>query len=171
MGIGKMAKSLNCSVEQAKVITGKYDKALPYLRTLMTQCSTTIKRRGYIKTILGRRLYNDKPIYDKKLNKEEQKLVKEYLKGKIFKDLMPAKNDYVDSKVTKLYFDSNATHQDEESCEGVANITHSLHSDATTQKMLSIALSGYMAGKKVRAYSKSSGSCEVELISLQEAYF
>lgn len=79
--------------------------------------------------------------------------------------------DYVDSKVTKLYFDSNATHQDEESCEGVANITHSLHSDATTQKMLSIALSGYMAGKKVRAYSKSSGSCEVELISLQEAYF
>ena len=79
--------------------------------------------------------------------------------------------DFSNDKTTKIYFDSNATHQDEAACQGVAVITHSLHDEATSQKMLSIALSGYMAGKKVRAYSKSSGSCEVDLISVQETYF
>jgi len=79
--------------------------------------------------------------------------------------------DLPSTKVTKIYFNSDATHQDEASCQGVATITHSLHDESTAQKMLSIALSGYMAGKKVRAYSSTSGSCEVELISVQETYF
>ena len=79
--------------------------------------------------------------------------------------------DFPTNKTTKIYFDNNSTHKDEVECEGVAVITHSLHDPDATQKMLSIALSAYMAGKKVRAYSTANGSCEVELISLQEKYF
>ena len=79
--------------------------------------------------------------------------------------------NFSNSKVTKIYFDSDATHQAEQACQGVAKITHSLHDEATAQKMLSIALSGYMSGKKVRAYSEKKGSCEVALISVQETYF
>ncbi len=79
--------------------------------------------------------------------------------------------DFPDDKVTRIYFNSDATHQDETSCQGVGIITRSLHDEATTQKMLSIALSGYMSGKKVRAYSLASGSCEIQLISVQDTYF
>ena len=79
--------------------------------------------------------------------------------------------DFPDDKVTRIYFNNDATHQDEASCQGVGIITHSLHDEATTQKMLSIALSGYMSGKKVRAYSLASGSCEIYLISVQDTYF
>jgi len=79
--------------------------------------------------------------------------------------------DLAANKSTKIYFDNNSSHKDEVECQGVAVITHSLHDDGASQKMLSVALSAYMAGKKVRAYSGSNGSCEVELISLQETYF
>ena len=79
--------------------------------------------------------------------------------------------DFSNSKVTRIYLNDNATHKTETSCEGVANITHSAHDEATAQKMLSVALSAYMAGKKVRIYSEVAGRCEVSLISVQESYF
>jgi hypothetical protein len=79
--------------------------------------------------------------------------------------------DFSNSKVTKIYFNDDVTRKIEVDCNGVANITHSAHDEATSQKMLSVALSAYMAGKKVRIYSQASGSCEVGLISVQETYF
>jgi len=79
--------------------------------------------------------------------------------------------DFSNSKVTRIYLNDNASRQIEESCKGIADITHSAHDEATSQKMLSVALSAYMAGKKVRIYSEVTGSCEVSLISVQESYF
>ncbi len=79
--------------------------------------------------------------------------------------------DFSNSKVTKIYLNDDATRKTEASCNGVADITHSAHDEATAQKMLSIALSAYMAGKKVRVYSEVAGSCEVSLISVQDTYF
>lgn len=79
--------------------------------------------------------------------------------------------DYSSYKVTKLYFGSDATHLDESSCQGVADITHSLHDDKTLNQMVSVALAAYMSGKKVRAYSQGSGSCEADLVTVQNTYF
>jgi hypothetical protein len=79
--------------------------------------------------------------------------------------------DFPDSKLTKIYFNSDAIYQNEPSCEGAAVITHSLHSEEVTQKMISVALAGYMSGKKVRAYSHTAGSCEADLLSVQDSYF
>ena len=79
--------------------------------------------------------------------------------------------DFSNSKMTKIYLNDDATRKTEASCNGIANITHSAHDEATAQKMLSIALSAYMAEKKVRIYSEVAGSCEVSLISVQDIYF
>jgi len=79
--------------------------------------------------------------------------------------------DFSNSKVTRVYLDDNATHKIEANCQGIADITHNAHDEATTQQMLSIALSAYMAGKKVRIYAEVTGSCEVSMISVQESYF
>ena len=78
--------------------------------------------------------------------------------------------DFPNSKVTKIYFNSDATSQVED-CEGIAVITHSLHDEATRQSMTSVALAAYMSGKKVRAYSYTAGSCEASLVSVQDSYF
>lgn len=78
--------------------------------------------------------------------------------------------DFPDSKVTKIYFNSDAIHQSEP-CQGIGNITHSLHEDKTIKQMLSVALSAYMSGKKIRAYAKMDGSCEIDLIGVQDTYF
>ncbi|WP_020412916.1 hypothetical protein [Microbulbifer variabilis] len=72
-------------------------------------------------------------------------------------------------KVTRLIFSEDSKAQIEPSCNRIAKITHSLHGE-DTEKLLSIALAGYMAGKKVRAHSYTEGSCEVGLLSLSETY-
>lgn len=56
------------------------------------------------------------------------------------------------------------------SCQGVADITPSQHAESTVQQMLSLAISAYMAGKKIRAYS-SADTCEADFIAMQETYF
>lgn len=78
--------------------------------------------------------------------------------------------DFPSSKVTKIYFADGASKLIED-CDGVAIITHALHEGSTRQVMTSIALAAYMAGKKVRAYSHSAGSCEIDLIAVQDSYF
>lgn len=79
--------------------------------------------------------------------------------------------DFPNDKVTKIFFNSDATHQKEASCQATARITHSLHSEPTLQSMQSLALAAYMGNKKIRAYSKINGSCEVELIAITDTFF
>lgn len=73
--------------------------------------------------------------------------------------------------MTRIYLNDDTTRKTEASCNGIADITHNAHDEATAQKMLSIALSAYMANKKVRIYSEVTGSCEVDFIYIQESYF
>ena len=77
---------------------------------------------------------------------------------------------YEKEKLTKIYFEDDATHKSVEFCEGVATITHAIHDKAEIDRILSIALSAFAAGKKVRAYSTSS-TCELDFIAIQETYF
>jgi hypothetical protein len=79
--------------------------------------------------------------------------------------------DYSAYKVIRIHFSDDATHRDEAACQGVAAITSSLHSSEAIQRMLAVALSAQTAGKKVRAYSNVAGSCEVEMLSVQDVYF
>ena len=74
------------------------------------------------------------------------------------------------NKVTKLYFSNDATYQNIPGCDLVANITHSQHSEEAINQFVSIALSAYASGKKVRAYS-SNNTCEIDFLALQESYF
>ena len=79
--------------------------------------------------------------------------------------------DFTNSKLIKVHFAADATHKDEVSCNGVGTITYGQHEDAVINQMLSIAMAGYLSGVKLRAYSENSGSCEIDLISIQKTYF
>lgn len=78
--------------------------------------------------------------------------------------------DYTSTKKTDLYFSDNATSQNVEGCNGVATITHSLHSEASLNQMVSLAVAAYMSGKKVRANS-SGNTCELDFLAIQETLF
>jgi hypothetical protein len=73
------------------------------------------------------------------------------------------------TKYIKVYFNSDAANVNED-CNLEATITYSVHDEASVNRMLSIALSAYMAGKKVRINS-SVDSCEADFIAIQESYF
>ncbi|MFA0813625.1 hypothetical protein [Microbulbifer epialgicus] len=77
--------------------------------------------------------------------------------------------DFEGQTVTKIIFSSDSSAQFEPSCNRTALITPSIHGEET-DRLISIALAGYMAGKKVRAHSRTEGSCEVGLLSLSETY-
>lgn len=79
--------------------------------------------------------------------------------------------DFSNSKVTKIKFDPNSDRQLEAQCQGVGLITHASHDSEQVQRFLSIALAGYMSGKNVRAYTTTTGSCEVELLAIEDQYF
>ncbi|KPZ73124.1 hypothetical protein AN944_00272 [Shewanella sp. P1-14-1] len=79
--------------------------------------------------------------------------------------------DFNNVKVIKVYFSKESTHQTTEMCNGVGTITQTKHSEQVVSQMQSIAMAGYLSGSKVRAYSESNDSCEIDLISLQERYF
>lgn len=55
MGIEKMAKTMGCSVSHAKELVDQYFKALPFLKHTREAVVDTAKKRGYIRTIAGRR--------------------------------------------------------------------------------------------------------------------
>ena len=74
------------------------------------------------------------------------------------------------NRMTKIFFDAGADKLDTP-CLRAATITHSLHKPEEVQQMLSVALAGYMSGKRVRAYSYTDGSCEADMVSVQETYF
>ncbi len=75
-----------------------------------------------------------------------------------------------DNRLTKIFFDASADKLDTP-CLRAATITHSLHEPEEIKQMLSVALAGYMSGKKVRAYSYTDGSCEADMVSVQDTYF
>lgn len=74
------------------------------------------------------------------------------------------------NKLTKIHFASDATEQNVPGCNLVANITHSLHSETAIEQFVSIAMSAYIAGKKIRAYSFAD-TCEADFIAIQETFF
>jgi DNA polymerase I-like protein with 3'-5' exonuclease and polymerase domains len=55
MGMHKLAASLGTDVEGAKPVFEAYHKAVPFVRCLGDDASRQARRRGWVKTILGRR--------------------------------------------------------------------------------------------------------------------
>ncbi|MEP0176634.1 MAG: hypothetical protein ABJH28_09260 [Paraglaciecola sp.] len=78
--------------------------------------------------------------------------------------------DYSSEKITKIYFSSDATNKDVPSCGGVVTLTHSLRSEQSLNTMIGIAMTAYVSGKKVRAFS-SGDTCEADFLALQDSIF
>lgn len=55
MGVYKLAANLGMSVEQAQPVLGAYHDAVPYVKLLGNEAMRLAKRRGWVKTIMGRR--------------------------------------------------------------------------------------------------------------------
>jgi DNA polymerase I-like protein with 3'-5' exonuclease and polymerase domains len=55
MGIPKLTAKLGTDKENATAVFRAYHKAVPYVKELGEECMRLAKRRGYIKTLLGRR--------------------------------------------------------------------------------------------------------------------
>lgn len=63
MGIGKLARQLGISKEQAICLREKYNTLVPYLKQLNDRCKSTLGTRGYVTTIGGRRSHIDPPTF------------------------------------------------------------------------------------------------------------
>ena len=55
MGIKKLAYKFNKSEEEAKEILRKFDTGVPFVKEIAESAMSTASRRGYVKTLLGRR--------------------------------------------------------------------------------------------------------------------
>jgi len=71
MGITKLAKSLDLSMFQAKLLLENFHNRLPYLKQLDEKAKSSLKRKGHIETIGGRKLLLDKPTWNEDRNKEQ----------------------------------------------------------------------------------------------------
>lgn len=69
MGLPKMAKSLGVAINRASILLEKYHTAVPYLKSLDSICKKAMKIKGFIKTLGGRPLRNEKGFEYKALNK------------------------------------------------------------------------------------------------------
>jgi DNA polymerase I-like protein with 3'-5' exonuclease and polymerase domains len=64
MGVGKLSKSLDVSLDSARELVKQYHKGAPYLKDLVSAAKSNIVHTGYIKTILNRKLYKDDTVWD-----------------------------------------------------------------------------------------------------------
>lgn len=63
MGIAKLAHSLGISEGQARIVKNNYDLFAPFLAELNRHCKKAITDKGYIKTLGGRHVHNDPPVF------------------------------------------------------------------------------------------------------------
>lgn len=59
MGIPKLAKSLNVTEDEARELRDRYNASVPYASQLSEICKNILNSRGYIKTLLHRKIYKD----------------------------------------------------------------------------------------------------------------
>lgn len=64
MGLEKMAKSLKCSIPEAKEMRKRYSELCPYLDALDKAAKKNLKENGYIRTLGGRRIALDPATTD-----------------------------------------------------------------------------------------------------------
>lgn len=73
MGVAKLGKQLGIDQQSAMVLRNQYNELAPFLNQLNQICINTMKTRGYIKTIGGRRSSADQPFW-----KNGEKITFEY---------------------------------------------------------------------------------------------
>lgn len=82
MGIAKLCKSLNISEEEGRSILNGYYNRFPFLKYTLNTASNVAKRRGYVKTIMGRRRrFKDKQFCYRALNSIVQGSAADLLKA------------------------------------------------------------------------------------------
>lgn len=73
-------------------------------------------------------------------------------------------------KSVVIYLDDGAERKEIAGCGGVGRVTIALHEKDVVDRITSVALAAYAAGKKVRLYS-SQNTCEIDAVVMQESYF
>lgn len=71
MGLEKMAKSLKCSIPEAKEMKKRYSELCPYLTELDKAAKEKLKSAGYIRTIMGRKIALDAPTTDEETGEKK----------------------------------------------------------------------------------------------------
>jgi DNA polymerase-1 len=69
MGDAKLGNSLGLSFYQAKNLKFKFNSMVPFLQMIVKHSEKTIRTRGYLKTLGGRKLYNEPKFERKAFNK------------------------------------------------------------------------------------------------------
>ena len=64
MGAFKLARSLKLSLPEARALIKRYHSGAPYLKDLVDAAKGKILSAGFIRTLLGRRLYKDDTFYE-----------------------------------------------------------------------------------------------------------
>jgi len=72
MGINKLAYKFNKSKEEAQEILNKFDAGVPFVKQIADSAMATAQRRGYVKTLLGRRRHFElwEPVLSFKLRQQ-----------------------------------------------------------------------------------------------------
>lgn len=55
MGVGKLAKDLGVSEDNARSLFDRFDRAVPFVRELSDLCISKVQQRGWLKTLYGRK--------------------------------------------------------------------------------------------------------------------
>lgn len=63
MGILKLSKALDCDSKEATRMRELYFEYMPYLKELNDKCKSAMGRKKYIKTLMGRKSWTDKPAW------------------------------------------------------------------------------------------------------------
>jgi len=86
IGVQKLCKMLNLSIQEGKEILDAYHEALPFVKRFSTKCSSVAQDRGYVKSILGMRRRFDlfEPVPESKEEREFK------IPGKPFKQAQEA---------------------------------------------------------------------------------
>ena len=104
MGTIKLANSLKIDEQSAKLLKSKYNNAMPFLKELQDKASLKFKETGIIKTILGRSLKLDLPIYEKgKMITFEYRALNKLIQGSASDQTMMAMRMAYDEGIPVLF--------------------------------------------------------------------
>jgi len=82
--------------------------------------------------------------------------------------------DFTNNKSVVVILEGAATHTNP-AClsNGMihGNISYTEHEAGMVNSLLSMSMAAYMAGKKVRLYSETNNSCEIDFIGIQDTFF
>lgn len=103
MGTIKLSQQLSISQAAAQLLVDQYNDRMPFLKELSKKCMNAMDKRGFIKTILGRKLKNDPPqMFDGRMKSFSYKALNKLIQGSAADQIIAAMNLCYDNGVKVL---------------------------------------------------------------------